>query len=68
MTEEEIKDRLKKVCLCNAISKGTIIDAVKKGASTVEEVKRKTGAGSGACKGSRCADPIKAIIAEYASK
>ena len=65
MTEEEIKQRFKKVCLCHSISKGTIIDAVKGGATTVEAVKRRTRATTGSCKGSRCNNTIKEIIEEY---
>ncbi|MGL1890495.1 MAG: (2Fe-2S)-binding protein [Spirochaetaceae bacterium] len=64
MTEEEIKNRYKKVCLCRSISKGTIIDAVKNGASTVEDVKRRTRATTGSCKGTRCKENISAIIKE----
>lgn len=64
MTEEEIKDRMKKVCICKSISKGTIIDAVKGGASNIQEVKRRTRATSGSCKGSRCTAKINEIIKE----
>lgn len=64
MTEEEIKDRMKKVCICRSISKGTIINAIKEGAVTVQEVKRKTGATGGNCKGVRCTPVINDIIAK----
>ena len=64
MTEEEIKNRMKKVCICRSISKGTIINAVSEGAKTVNEVRRKTGATSGQCKGSRCTSVINDIIKE----
>lgn len=62
MTEEEIKDRMKKVCICKSISKGTILKAVKGGANTVEKVKKETGATTGACNGSRCVPVIEDII------
>ena len=65
MTEEEIKDNMKKVCICKSISKGTIKNAIKEGATTVEEVKRKTGATTGNCKGTRCTGPINDIINDF---
>lgn len=64
MTEEEIKDRYKKVCICRSISKGTIKNAVKEGAKSVQEVRRKTGATTGSCKGDRCTASINNIIKE----
>lgn len=64
MTEEEIKDRYKKVCICRSISKGTIKNAVKEGAKSVQEVRRKTGATTGSCKGERCTSVINDIIKE----
>lgn len=57
------KDNL--VCLCKKISEETIIDAIKKGATTVEEVKEATGATTGICRGIRCKKKIKALIEEY---
>ncbi len=41
------------VCACKQVKLGTIIDTVKDGASTVEEVATKTGASTvcGGCKG-----------------
>ncbi len=67
MTEEEIKNRFKKVCICRSISKGTMIDAVKNGARSVEDIRKKTGATTGNCKGTRCTPVIKEIIKEYSS-
>ncbi|QEN05395.1 (2Fe-2S)-binding protein [Thiospirochaeta perfilievii] len=64
MTEEEIKDRYKKVCICRSVSKGTIKQAIKDGAKNVADVRRRTGATSGACKGSRCTATINDIIKE----
>ncbi len=64
MTEQEIKDRYVKVCICKSISKGTIKNAIKEGATTLSEIKRKTRAGSGSCRGSRCQDKILALIEE----
>ncbi|NEZ84476.1 (2Fe-2S)-binding protein, partial [Clostridium botulinum] len=42
-----------KVCICKNINRLTIKNAIKSGARTVEEVRKATGAGTGACKGNR---------------
>lgn len=60
--EEEIKDKLTKVCLCKAISRASIKKAIKNGATSIEEVKRATGASSGSCNGKRCSYKIQALI------
>ena len=59
MSEENL------ICLCKKISEDTIVEAIKAGATTVEEVKEKTGATSGPCKGFRCKKKIKALIEEH---
>ena len=41
------------ICLCNKVTKETIVLAVKNGAKTYEEVKEATGAGAGCCRGAR---------------
>lgn len=60
--DEEIKDRFTKVCLCKAISRASIKKAIKNGATSVEEVKRATGAGTGSCGGKRCNCKIQVLI------
>ena len=50
------------VCLCKKISEEQIVEAVKNGANTFEEVKEATGAGAGGCKGARCRSNILQII------
>ena len=42
----EIMDKLTKVCLCKAIPRSTIKKAIQNGARTVEEVQKVTGAGN----------------------
>lgn len=53
---------MSKVCLCRGIDEETIVLAVKDGAKTYEEVKEKTGAGTGGCRGGRCRMKIEMII------
>lgn len=62
MNEEQIKDKLTKVCICKAISRATIKEAIREGAKSVEEVKRRTGATTGACQGGRCTHVIEGLI------
>ena len=50
------------ICLCNKVTKETIVLAVKNGAKTFLEVKDATGAGAGGCGGGRCRNKIEEII------
>ena len=52
------------VCRCRDVTKGEILEAVRRGASTVDGVKRRTGAGMGCCQGSRCGQRVQALIDE----
>lgn len=62
MSEEQMKDKLTKVCICKAISRATIKEAINNGAKSVEEVKRRTRATTGACQGGRCTHVIEELI------
>lgn len=59
---EEIMDKLTKVCICKGISKKSIKDSIQNGALTIEEVRRTTGAGSGSCGGKRCTPKILELL------
>lgn len=59
---QEILDKLTKVCICKGISKATIKKAISNGASTVAEVQKTTGAGSGSCGGKRCTEKIQELL------
>ena len=50
------------VCLCRGVSEEKIVEAVKNGATSFEEVKEETGAGAGGCRGGRCKGKIELII------
>ncbi len=62
--EQQIIDGLKPVCECKGIRKSTFLKHIKAGLSTVEELRKATGAGSGSCKGKRCTPKIAALLAE----
>jgi NAD(P)H-nitrite reductase large subunit len=59
---EEILDKLTKVCLCKAIPRSTMKKAIRNGARTVKEVQAATGAGSGPCGGRRCTPKIEQLL------
>ncbi|MGG7162092.1 (2Fe-2S)-binding protein [Clostridium ihumii] len=53
---------MSKVCLCKGVTEEEIIEAIKDGSSTYEDVKEKTGAGTGGCRGGRCKCNIEILI------
>lgn len=59
---QDILDKLTKVCLCKAIPRSKIKNAIKNGAHTVLDVQKATGAGSGGCCGRRCTPKIEELI------
>ena len=65
---EDILDKITKVCLCKAISRLKIKDAIRSGNLTVDDVKKSTGAGSGSCSGKRCTPKIENLIKGYVNK
>ena len=60
---EEIKAKIRVVCICKGIKMGKICDAIVKGADTVEKVNRATGSGNGGCGATRCRPVIEKLIA-----
>ena len=52
------------VCQCGQITRAQIIEAIRRGATTVDGVKRRIGSGMGRCQGSRCTWAIEKILEE----
>ena len=52
------------VCLCEDVSKAEVLEAISRGAVTVDGVKRRCGVMLGECQGSRCEARIAELIAE----
>ncbi len=50
------------ICRCRCITEDEILQAVTRGAKTVDGVRRRTGTCSGRCQGSRCTQAIMEII------
>jgi NAD(P)H-nitrite reductase large subunit len=59
---QELLDKLTKVCICKGIPRSAIKAAIKNGASTFEAVQKATGAGSGSCGGKRCTPKILELL------
>ena len=53
------------ICQCEQISRAEIVEAIRRGASTVGGVKRRIGTGMGRCQGSRCTYEIERLLEEY---
>ena len=53
------------ICQCEKISRAEIIEAIRRGAATVDGVKRRAGSGMGRCQGSRCTYEIEKLLEEY---
>lgn len=65
INEELIKDRLTKTCPCRQVTRHTIKEVIKTGATTLDRVKASTGAMTGSCKGTRCRGSIEDLIQKY---
>ena len=50
------------ICQCQSITRGQILDAIARGATTVDGVKRRVGAGMGRCQGMRCRREIEKML------
>lgn len=61
---QQVLDKLTKVCLCKGISRASIKKAIAAGADTVEKVQKATGAGSGSCHGRRCTEKIEQLLGQ----
>jgi len=52
------------ICQCRCITKGQILEAIRRGATTVDGVKRRVGSSMGPCQGSRCSWQIEKLLEE----
>ena len=73
MTDEErvaaiAENRLygRVICRCETITEAEIVEAVRRGARTVDGVKRRTRAGMGRCQGGFCSPRVMEIISREA--
>lgn len=66
--EQDIIEGLKVVCKCRNIRKSVLLKHIRAGITTVEGLKKATGAGSGTCKGKECIGKIEELLRETGSK
>jgi len=52
------------ICRCEEVTRAEIVQAIKEGARTVNEIKRRTRAGMGLCQGKTCRRLVQRILAE----
>ena len=62
---EAILDKLTKTCTCKLITRAKIKESIKNGATTLEDVQKVTGAGSGPCKGKNCSPKINELLKQH---
>ena len=67
VTEQEIIEGLRTVCVCKGIRQRAFLTLIRAGASTVQELQKATGAGSGSCKGKRCTPRIEELLRQSRS-
>ena len=52
------------ICCCEDVTKAEVLEAIRRGASTLDGVKRRTGAGMGRCQGGRCQQRLIGLLAQ----
>ena len=62
--EQAVIENLKPACICNKIRKGTVLKAIGAGAKTFDQVKKRTGVGTGPCGGRRCGSLVRGLLGE----
>jgi len=56
------------VCRCEEITRREVIEALKKGLTDMNDIKRATRAGMGLCQGKTCKRLLANLIAEFTGK
>lgn len=51
------------ICHCEDVTKAEVLEAIRRGAVTVDGIKRRTGAGMGRCQGGRCRQKLVELLA-----
>ncbi|MBC7109056.1 MAG: NAD(P)/FAD-dependent oxidoreductase [Methanomassiliicoccales archaeon] len=56
------------VCFCNLVTEGEVVEAIRRGARTIDGIKLRTRAGFGRCQGGFCTDKLLLILARELGK
>jgi len=62
--EPDIEHGDEMICRCEEVTRAEIVQAIREGARTLNEIKRRTRAGMGLCQGKTCARLVQRILAE----
>ena len=52
------------ICCCEDVTKAEVLEAIRRGATTLDGIKRRTGTCMGRCQGSRCQQKLIALLAQ----
>ena len=52
------------VCLCEDVTRAEVLEAIRRGAVTIDGIKRRVGAGLGDCQSSRCRQALIDLLAK----
>ena len=52
------------ICCCEDVTRAEVLEAIRRGATTLDGVKRRTGTGMGRCQGSRCQQKLITLLAQ----
>ena len=59
---ESLPDYGEIVCICEDVTKAEVLEAIRRGAVTLDGVKRRVGTSMGRCQGARCEQRITALL------
>ena len=59
---QAVIDSYKVVCICNKIRRGVIDRAIAGGATSIDDIRRRTRAATGPCGSKRCGPVIKRML------
>jgi NAD(P)H-nitrite reductase large subunit len=62
--EQQIIEGLKVICQCKGIRRSVFLKLINSGLTTVAELQKATGAGTGSCKGKQCTPRIMDLLRE----
>lgn len=75
MTDEERRCAIQKnpmygniICRCEKVTEAEVVEAIRRGAASIDAVKRRTRAGMGKCQGGFCTPPVLEILARELGK
>jgi NAD(P)H-nitrite reductase large subunit len=68
LTIDEIKARIRVVCICKGVKQARIMAAIESGCDTVSAVHKATNSGDGGCGATRCRPVIEELIAKYKAR